>query len=285
MPSRICLLALGLLAVHGSVHAQSPAAAERVVTLAPNLAEMVFRVGAGDRLVGVVVHSDFPPAARRLPVVGDAFRIDFERLAGLAPDLVLAWGGGNPAHLVARLKEQGYRVEVLTPDSLEDIAEHMEMIGQWVGKAERARHAAGQFRDQLALLRADYAGASPVRVFYQISAQPLYTVNSAQFIGQIIELCGGVNIFAGLPELAPVVSPEAVVAADPDLILTGMNQVDSVRELWARWPIMRAVQSAQIHGLDDRLAARASPRLVDGARQFCQVMDRARSRQVPESGR
>jgi len=271
---------LGQLLVAASLHAQTMRPAERIVALAPNLAEMVFDAGAGDRLVGVVMHSDYPPEVRELPLVGDAFRIDFERLAGLAPDLILAWGGGNPEHLVARLKEQGYRVEVLRPDTLEDIASHLEMIGLWAGTSERAEKAAAQFRARLESLRADYRNASPLRVFYQISVQPLYTVNSEQFIGQIIQLCGGVNIFADLPELAPVVSPEAVVVADPELILTGVNQVASVRELWDRWPIIQAVRSGQIHGLDDRLAARASPRLVEGARQFCQAMDAARSRRA-----
>jgi len=270
-PNRCALLLLGLLSL--PVLAQP---ATRVVALAPNLAEMVYQAGAGDTLIGVVAYSDFPEQVKWLPGVGDAFRVDFEQLAALNPDLVLAWGGGNPEHMLQRIRDLGFRLEVLTPGKLEDIADHLELIGDWTGHSEQARIAAGDFREQLAGLRQNYLGADLVKVFYQISTQPLYTVNSQQFIGQIIELCGGANIFADLTELAPVVSPESVVAADPGLILTGSEQLSNVIDLWSRWPRMQAVRHGGILGVDARLVARASPRLVQGAHQVCRALDQVR---------
>ncbi|MCJ7556158.1 MAG: cobalamin-binding protein [Gammaproteobacteria bacterium] len=270
-PNRCALLLLGLFSL--------PVLAEpatRVVALAPNLAEMVYQAGAGDTLVGVVAYSDFPEQVKSLPGVGDAFRVDFEQLAALNPDLVLAWGGGNPKHMLQRVRDLGFRLEVLTPNNLESIADHLELIGDWTGHSEEAGLAALDFRKQLAQLRKSYLGVEPVKVFYQISSQPLYTVNSKQFIGQIIELCGGANIFAELTEMAPVVSPESVVAADPDVILTGSEQLSEVIVLWSRWPRMQAVRQAGILGVDARLVVRASPRLVEGARQVCGALDQVR---------
>ena len=270
-PNRCALLLLGLLSL--PVLAQP---ATRVVALAPNLAEMVYQAGAGDTLVGVVAYSDFPEQVRGLPEVGDAFRVDFEQLAALDPDLVLAWGGGNPEHMLQRIRDLGFRLEVLTPNKLENIADHLELIGDWTGHSEEAGLAALDFREQLAQLRNSYLGVKSVEVFYQISSQPLYTVNSKQFIGQIISLCGGANIFADLTEMAPVVSPESVVAADPQLILTGSEQLPEVIALWSRWPQMQAVGHGGILGVDARLAARASPRLIQGARQVCRALDQVR---------
>jgi iron complex transport system substrate-binding protein len=251
--------------------------ATRVVTLAPNLAEMVYQAGAGESLVGVVAYSDFPEAVKALPSVGDAFRVDFERLIALKPDLVLGWGGGNPDHVLQRIRDLGFRVEVLTPNRLQDIADHLEQIGEWTGHSAQSQSAARDFLQQLAALREDYLGAEPVTVFYQISTQPLYTVNDRQFIGQMIKLCGGRNIFGDLTELAPVVSPEAVVVADPRLILTGSEQLPEVIRLWSRWPQMLALREGAILGLDARLAARASPRLIQGTRQVCQALDQVRA--------
>jgi iron complex transport system substrate-binding protein len=255
------------------VYAQT---ATRVVTLAPNLAEMVYQAGAGGALVGVTAYSDFPEQVKSLPGVGDAFRVDFEQLAALNPDLVLGWGGGNPEHLLQRIRDLGFRLEVLTPERLEDIADHLELIGGWTGHSDEAGLAARNFREQLAQLRQSYRGVESVKVFYQISSQPLYTVNSKQFIGQMIELCGGANIFGHLTEIAPVVGPESVVAADPQVILTGSEQLSEVIDLWSRWPQMQAVKSGGILGVDARLAARASPRLLQGARQVCRALDQVR---------
>lgn len=268
---RPLLVLLGLFAM--PLFAQP---ALRVVTLAPNLAEMVYAAGAGDTLVGVVAYSDYPEQVKALPGVGDAFRVDFERLSALEPDLVLGWGGGNPVHLLERVRELGFRVEVLTPRTLDDVAEHLELIGKWTGHNAEAGAAAARYREQLADLRQRYAGVRKITVFYQVSAQPLYTITDRQFTGQIIELCGGQNVFGDLQELAPVVSPEAVVAADPRVILTANEQSREVVGLWSRWPTMQVIEKSGVMGVDARLTARASPRLMEGARQVCDALDRAR---------
>jgi len=253
----------------------------RIVTLAPNLTELVYAVDAGTALVGRDAWSDFPTAAMAVPSVGDAFRLDLERVVALRTQVVLAWGGGTPAAVVEKVRALGVPVVLLEPKSLEDPARHLELIGALTGHAATAAPIARRYRERLAALRAKHAGAAPLRVFYQVTEQPLYTVNGQQPIGQMIALCGGINPFAALTALAPVVSEEAVVAADPQLILTHGGEGGSaevLRARWRKWPTLAATRSDAFQALDGDLVTRSGPRTVDGAVAVCAAIDGARRR-------
>nr|WP_240902055.1 cobalamin-binding protein [Wenzhouxiangella sp. XN24] len=266
-------------AANNDANASAPtdaAPAQRIVTLAPHLAELVYAAGAGARLAGTVEWSDYPPAAKRLPRVGDAFRVDLESLAVLDPDLLLAWRGGNPDHLLEQLEDRGYRVVALAPERLDDIALHLETIGRLAGTPEPAAAAAARYRDELAALRAAQAGKREVRVFYQVSWRPLYTVGGRQLISEVIALCGGRNVFEDLGALAPAVGIEAVIARDPEVILAGAAQRSEL-EQWRRWPTIEAVAEGQLHAVDGDLVVRASPRILGGIRQVCAALDTARA--------
>jgi iron complex transport system substrate-binding protein len=252
--------------------------AERVVALAPHLAELVHAAGAGDLLVGVSEYSDFPAPVAALPRVGDAFRVDLERLSALRPDLVLAWGSGNPAPLRERVAGLGVPVVALEPAALDDVGRHLEWIGRLTGRAARGAAAARQYRERIAALRAAHVGRSPVRAFYQISDQPLYSVNGKHTISQLVELCGGVNVFAELGPLAPMIGEEAVVQRDPEAIVAGGATVEELRARWGRWPAVAAVARGALYAVDPDVVARATPRLAEGARQICAALDDARKR-------
>ena len=252
-----------------------PEPARRIVTLAPHLAELVHAAGAGDRLVGTVAWSNFPPAVAALPQVGDAFRVDLEALAVLHPDLVLAWQGGNPDHLVEQLAGRGYRVVALAPERLDDIGVQLETIGRLAGTEAVATAAAAAFREGLAALRRAQAGKTPVRVFYQVSWRPLYTIGGRQLISEVIDVCGGRNIFADLGELAPAVSLEAVIERDPEVILSADLQRAELEE-WRRWTGITAVRGGHLYSVDGDLVVRASPRILAGAREVCARLDEAR---------
>jgi len=255
--------------------------ARRIITLSPHLTELVFTAGAGDRLVGVVEYSDYPQAAVSLPRIGDAFRIDYEAVADLAPDLILAWQSGNPMDVQNRLRRLGYRVEALEPIQLDDIASNLRRIGSLAGTRSVADKAADAFLDRLIALRRDYAAVMPVRVFYQISREPLLTVSDRHVIGQVIQLCGGRNVFGELAELVPAVSLESVLDKAPEVVLAGTaDQLNDRRKLmaeWQSWGNLPATRAANLFLVNADFLSRASTRLVQGVVEVCEILKRSRA--------
>jgi iron complex transport system substrate-binding protein len=259
----------------------SPGTYSRIVTLAPNLTELVYWAGAGERLVGVSAYSNHPPAALDLPVVGDAFMIDQEQLAVLEPDLLLVWEGGTPAHVVDELRARGYRVEAMRTNSVADVARAIVRIGELTGHAETANHTASMFEQRLAEIGAAHRDRPDITVFYQVSARPLYTVNGGHFVSEIIELCGGSNVFADLGELAPTIEVEAVVERDPEVFLAGSDAGPDAFSEWRRWPQLAANRYGNHFILPGDVVSRATPRLLDGAAAVCEVLEEARQRREP----
>ncbi len=251
--------------------------ASRVVTFAPHLAEMMFAVGAGEALVGVSAWSDFPREVLDLPQVGDAFTIDQEQLSLLQPDLLLVWASGMPVHTVEELRANGYRVETIATRNLEDVATAMIRIGELTGHEATAQAAAGRFSSALETLRARYEAAEPIDVFFQVSTRPLYTVNREHFISEIIELCGGRNVFGDVVRFAPAVSVEAVLSRDPEVMLAGTNLGDDAFDQWSRWPSLAAGRYGNQFLLPDETIGRPSPRLALAAESVCLALEQARA--------
>ena len=249
----------------------------RIVTLAPHLAELVFAAGSGDLLVGVSAYSDYPPPAARVEIVSDAFTVDQERLKLLAPDLVLAWQSGTPSHVIDELRTAGYRVEAIRTHSLDDIAAAIRRIGDLTGRGDAADGVATSFENDLQSLRDEYSAQGDIKVFYQVSLKPLYTINGEHYIGELIELCGGRNIFADLGELAPAVSVEAVVDRNPDVILAGSADGDAAFVEWHRWPHLAADRHGNYFSVNSDEATRPSLRLVAAARSICKHLATARA--------
>jgi iron complex transport system substrate-binding protein len=251
--------------------------AQRIITLAPNLTELVFASGAGERLAGVARHSDFPPAARRLPVVSDAVQFDLERMLVLRADLVLAWQGGTPPDAIARLERAGLPVFVAAAADLDDIARNITVIAQLSGTTAAGATARAAFDADLRALRGRRNEGIPVRVFYEIWDRPLMTVNHAHLISQIITLCGGSNVFADLRPLTPEVSREALLAARPEIVLGG-SSADSPEAFSARWAALPPpFNSWPARHLPPDLMQRPTPRIIDGARQVCAHLDAVRA--------
>ncbi|MBI2384162.1 MAG: cobalamin-binding protein [Gammaproteobacteria bacterium] len=256
----------------------SAAAAERIVTLAPHLAELVCAAGACDKLAGVVAHTDYPPPAAGRPLVGDAYNVNAERVLELNPDLILAWDGGTARATVERLEALKLPVRWVRIRRLEEVADALERVGELAGSSGPAHAEAARYREGLARLRRRYAAARKLRVLYQLEVEPIYSVNRDSPISQAIELCGGVNVFAALPQIAAPVGREAVLKADPEVIVFGrQDDVAAIRASWARWDRVSAVRDGQLHALDADLLARATPRMLDGIGQLCELLGRARS--------
>lgn len=256
--------------------------ATRIVTLAPHLAELVFAAGAGEKLVGVSAYSDYPQAVRALPIVGDAFMVDQEQLALLRPDLLLAWQSGTPARVVDELRERGYRVEVLQSRGLDDVATALRQIGGLTGQAGSAERSAADFAAGLARLSETWRDAAPIRVFYQVSGRPLYTVNGDHYVSDLIELCGGSNVFAELGGLAPLVSEEAVLERNPEVLLAADTDEQDTFEHWKRWPSLAANRYGNHFLVPADQVARATPRLVEAGQAICRVLQQGREQRGPE---
>lgn len=248
----------------------------KIVTLSPHLAELVFAVGAGDLLIGVSAYTDYPDDAVNLPVVGDAFNLDQEQLAVLAPNLLLSWDSGTPAHVVDELRSRGYRVEVISTTSLEDLPDALLRIGVLTGREGTASAIADQFTKGLEDLMRAAKDAESIRVFYQVHAHPLYTINGDHFLSQVIELCGGTNIFADLNGLAPLVSVESVLEREPELILASSDAGPGAFDEWMRWSDMAAIRYSNQFLMPANEIGRATPRLLIGATAVCGALQKGR---------
>lgn len=272
-----CCVALAACTPEPATPAAEHESAQRVVTLAPHLAEIMFEVGAGDKLVGVSAWSDYPRAVLELPEVGDAFTVDQEQLSLLRPDLLLVWASGMPVHTVEELRQRGYRVESITTRNLADVAAAMRRIGELTGHSEGGETAAAQFEGVFDELREAHAAAEPISAFFQISSRPLYTINREHFISEIIAVCGGRSIFDDLDAFAPAVSVEAVLERDPEVMLAGANLGEGAFDEWRRWPDMSANRFGNQFLLPDETVGRPSPRLTMAARSVCLALDQGRT--------
>lgn len=258
------------------------APATRVVSLAPDLAELLYDVGAGDTLKGTVDYSDYPAAAKQVPRVGDAYHVNIEKVLALQPDLVLAWKGGTPQPLIDKLRDVNLTVLDLGTHELPDIAANLQALGAATGHADAANLAAEDFRTRLGALRERYEHQAPLTVFYEISAQPLFTVGGNQSISRLMEVCGGRNVFADLSDLAPVVSVEAVLARDPEVIASGDGEGDVQQRFqdWQRWPKLSATHEGNFVVLKDDWVSSATPRLLDAGKQLCEALQKIRDKRA-----
>jgi iron complex transport system substrate-binding protein len=254
--------------------------AQRIVSLSPHITEILFAAGAGDRIVGTVDYSDYPPAARRVTRIGGYENPDVEAIVALKPDLVIGWQSGNSPRDLEPLKRLGVPLFWSEPVRIDDVAGNLEQFGELSGTSSVAAPAAAAYRARLAELRRRYSGGAPVRTFYEIWNEPPTTVGGQQIIGSAIRLCGGVNIFDHLTAKAPVVSIEAVLAADPEVIVA--SGPDSGRpewlDGWRRWPQLTAATRDNLFTIPPELIQRHTPRLLDGTEQLCRDLEAARQR-------
>jgi iron complex transport system substrate-binding protein len=261
-----------------SVRLMQPA--RRIISLAPHLTETLFAAGAGERIVGTVAYSDYPEAARKLPQVGGYASVDLEAVAALKPDLIVAWQSGNVAAHIDKLRALGFPLYLSQSNRIEDVASEIERLGVLAGTSPVANAVASQFRQRLAGLQQRYAARPVVRTFYQIWKQPLMTIGRKQIIGDVVRLCGGENVFAQLETMAPTVTVEAVIAANPEAIIAS-GMADSRPEWlddWKRWTSITAVARDNLFFVPPDLIQRHTPRLLDGAERLCQYLEKARER-------
>jgi vitamin B12 transport system substrate-binding protein len=238
-------------------------AAQRVVSLAPSLTEIVIELDAADLLVGVLDGGERPAQVTSLPSVGRYGQLNMEQLLSLRPDLLLLW----PGSVSAAQRDQLQRLNIPTvsaePHTLDQLAEQIEQIGERLGRGERGRQVAGSFRQRLSGLRARYHREVPLRVFYQVWNQPLYTVGGGQIISDALTVCGARNVFDDLSQPAPQVSVEAVLQRNPDVVLAGSV---AQLELWKSWPSLKA----RMLVVPDKGVERPSGQMIEAVAKLCE---------------
>lgn len=254
-----------------------PAPAKRIIALSPQLLELSAAAGASKQVVARIQGTDDVPWARSLPIVGDAFALNLEAIVRLEPDLILAWQSGTPPREAARLKALGIPIYWSQANTFESLASTVSRIGELAGTQKQARRWVRDFNARLAAIEQRYAAQKPaVRVFYEVWNQPLITVGGKQLISQAITLCGGRNVFGALSVLAPTIGLEAVLQADPQLIVTASPQAAQWLQAWKRFPQLSAVRHDQLVALSPNALPRMGVDVLDGVQQLCNAVSTAR---------
>ena len=260
-----------------ALHLAQPA--KRIVSLAPHITEMLFAAGAGNQVVGAVQYSDYPEAAKKIARVGGYTSVDMEKVAALKPDLVVAWKSGNRGAHLDKLRALGIPVFINEPRRIDDVARSIAQLGKLAGTDSAGEAAAQAFRKRHAALAAKYSARPPVRIFYEAWNRPLMTINGEHLISDVIRLCGGDNVFAKLPMLAPTIDAEAVLAAMPEVIVaSGMGEGrPEWLDDWRKWTKLPAVAQGNLFFIPPDQIQRHTPRILDGAERLCGQLDEARS--------
>jgi vitamin B12 transport system substrate-binding protein len=248
---------------------QAAAAPQRVVSLAPSLTEIVIELNASDLLVGVLDGGLRPERVAGLPSVGRYGQLDIERLLSLRPDLLLLWPGSVSAAQRDQLKRLNIPVYTAEPHTLGELADQIEQMGERLGRVERGRQAAEDFRQRLASLRKRYRRDVPLSVFYQVWDQPLYTVGGHQIISDALTVCGARNVFDDLTLPAPQVSLESVLQRDPDVIVASDA---ALLPGWKRWMQLNAVNTDRLLAVPDKGLERASGQMLQAVAQLCSAL-------------
>lgn len=255
----------------------------RIVSLAPGATEMLFAAGAGQYLVATSEYSDEPPAARRLPRIGDSNAIDVERLVVLRPDVAVVWPGGNNAAQIAKIQNLRIPIYQHRINALVDLAPSVRRLGVLAGTQAQAEAAAAALETRLRALKARYANKKSVRVLLQVWNRPIYTVGGRQIMSDVLNTCGAENVFGDLPDLSPAVELEAVIARNPDVIVAAAPRpaAEEWARDWKKFGTLRAVRTRNVLVFEDQRLSRLGPSVLAAGEALCKALDAARTRLNP----
>ena len=252
--------------------------ANRVITLSPHLAEMLFNLGALNTLVGVSAYTDFPEELKNLPNIGDAFVLDIEKITILEPDIILAWESGTPRNIVDELVNLGFKVKIIKSKTLEDIASSILLLGDVVGKKNEAKKIANEFKTGIKYLKDTFQKKKKLKVFFQIDEKPIFTIGGSHFISELINICGGINIFSDVKQTAPSISEESVVSRDPEVIFSRDLASNKMKlKIWEKFDNMSAIKLDNLFYLNARELERPTSGLVNAGKEICSKLEQARS--------
>ena len=248
----------------------------RMISLAPNITEILFTLGLDEEIMGVSIHCNFPEKAKTKVRVGSYISLDFERIISLKPDLIIATGAGNTREMVNRLERLGFPAYVIFPKNLDGILLSIEHIGQVVDRkkeASRIIHELQRRREKVIELTRNLPHP---RVFLQIGEAPIVTVGKGSFADDLIRLAGGDNVAGDEKKMYPRFGIEEILKRAPEVIVvSSMNpkaDYGKVLQEWSRWKTIPAVRNNRIHLIDSDLLDRPSPRIIDGLEEMARIL-------------
>ncbi|CAN5802603.1 MAG: cobalamin-binding protein [Pyrinomonadaceae bacterium] len=252
-----------------------PARIERFISLAPNLTEIAYAVGAGDRLVGNTTFCDYPEGAKKVQKVGDTLQPSIERILVLRPQLVLVSTASQLETFTKQLDEHRIAVYVTDPRDLEGVFRSILAVGDLLNEPAAASELAKQLRERSEKVERAVAGLAPVSVFFQLSGQPLYTAGKSSFVTNLIERAGGRSVTANVNEAWPRLSDEAALASRPDAVIMLSGDAmgaEANTKVAAALRNSPAVQNGRVYLIDGDLLTRPGPRLIDGLEQIAHAL-------------
>jgi vitamin B12 transport system substrate-binding protein len=274
MADRVSLRALGLFVyLLGTSLCAMATPPQRIVSLTPHLTELLFDIGAGDRVVATDDASDFPPEVAPLPRVANYRSINLEALLAQNPDLVVAWRSAQ-SRMLAPVEKLGIPVFYSEPTDFASLADEMRSLGRLLGTLQKADQQADAYLARLDALTQRYGKPKPVSVFYQLWYPPLTSVNDSTWPGRAIKLCGGRNIMADANTPYPQVGLEQVIKANPGLILAGSRD-PAVLAHWRQWSMLDAVKQQRLVLINPDELHRFTPRALNAVEQLCEAIEQA----------
>ena len=256
----------------------------RIISTAPSITEILYALGQQDRLVGVTSYCDFPPEAQQKTVIGDFASPNLETILRLRPDLVVLLSDRGDVR--EKLRPFHIPLLVLTQNTLSDIFDSIHRLADRIGCADEGRALASRLRAELDRVRAGQSGRPRPRVLFIVSRTPgalneIYTVGRDCYIGELIDLAGGDNVFGEARAIYPKVSVEEILARNPDIIIdmsmggSETAQVaQRVRDLWEDFPTISAAKNGRIYALDSDMFIIPGPRVVEAARRLSAIFHR-----------
>lgn len=250
--------------------------AQRIVSLAPHVTDMLVALGAGKQITGVSDDHEkrgiYTRSLSGYPVVADAAALNYEKIMALKPDLIISWGSGTPQAWIAQLRRIGLPVFVLEARKLTDIGQQIYQLGQLTGHEQSATQQQVAFDSELKSLQQRYSAGRRLGYFYQVWSQPLYSLGSDHLLSQGLALCGADNIVPAGPVMAPLINAEFVLTADPDAILFGEVDAAGSRTFWSRFAGLQAVRRQHLLAVDDRRLTRPGPEMLQALEPLCRQL-------------
>jgi iron complex transport system substrate-binding protein len=249
---------------------------KKIVSLAPNITEILFSLGLDQEIVGVSIHCNFPEKVQSRVRVGSYISLDFEKIVSLKPDLIIATGAGNTRDMVERLDRLGFPTYVIFPKNIEDVIRSVGHLSQLVGREKEGVDIIQEMKRRRERVVELTQGLPRPRVFLQIGEAPIVTVGKNSFADDLIRLAGGKNVAGNEKERYPRFGMEEILKRSPEVILiSSMNpggNYQRVVQEWSRWKTIPAVKNGRIHLIDSDLIDRPSPRIIEGLEEMARIL-------------